>query len=125
MRWVNRRVRRGNGILLGALPIALLLLAYLVIASARHAANPNDKILPLPGAMAEAMGALLFEPDPLSGQLLFWADTLASLERLGMGLGISTLSALLVGLVLGVLPPVRATFGPLVTAIAVVPPIAL
>ena len=125
MRWVNRRVRRGTGILLGALPVALLLLAYLVIASARHAANPNDKILPLPGAMAEAMGALLFEPDQLSGQLLFWADTLASLERLGMGLGISTLSALLVGLVLGVLPPVRATFGPLVTAIAVVPPIAL
>lgn len=125
MRWVNRRVRRGNGILLGALPIALLGLIYLVAAAGRHAANPSDKILPLPGAMAEAMSALLFEPDQLSGKVLFWADTLASLERLGMGLGIATLSALLVGLVLGVLPPVRATFGPLVTAIAVIPPIAL
>jgi NitT/TauT family transport system permease protein len=71
------------------------------------------------------MAALLFEPDPLSGQLLFWADTIASLARLGMGLGIATLSALLVGLVLGALPPVRTTFGPLVTAIAVIPPIAL
>jgi NitT/TauT family transport system permease protein len=30
-----------------------------------------------------------------------------------------------VGLVLGILPPVRATLGPLVTAIAVIPPIAL
>lgn len=125
MRWVNRRAGRGSRILLGAVPIVLLVLLYLVAAAGRHAANPNDKILPMPGAMAEAMAVLLFQPDPLSGTLLFWADTLASLERLGMGLGISTLSALLVGLVLGVLPPVRATFGPLVTGIAVIPPIAL
>jgi NitT/TauT family transport system permease protein len=125
MRWVNRRVRRGNSILLGVIPIALLGLLYLVAAAGRHAENPNDKVLPVPGAMAEAMSALLFQPDQLSGQLLFWADTLASLQRLGIGLGISTLSALLVGLVLGVLPPVRATFGPLVTGIAVIPPIAL
>lgn len=125
MRWVNRRVRRGNRIILGAIPIVLLVLLYLVVAAGRHAANPGDKVLPVPGAMAEAMAALLFRPDQLSGQLLFWADTLASLHRLGMGIGISALSALLVGLVLGVLPPVRATFGPLVTAIAVIPPIAL
>lgn len=125
MRWVNRRIRRGNGLLLGALPIALLLMVYIVAAAGRHATNPSDKVLPLPRQMAEAMAALLFRPDPLSGQLLFWADTLASLQRLGLGLGISTLSALLVGLVLGALPPVRATFGPLVTGIAVIPPIAL
>jgi len=125
MRWVNRRIGRGNGFLLGAIPIALLVLLYLTAAASRHAANPNDKILPMPGAMAEAMAVLLFQPDPLSGQLLFWTDTLASLERLGLGLGISTVSALLVGLLLGALPPVRATFGPLVTGIAVIPPIAL
>lgn len=125
MRWVNRRIGRGKKILLGAIPIVLLVLLYLAIAAARHTANPSDKILPVPGAMAEAMAALLFEPDRLSGRLLFWADTWASLWRLGLGLGISTLSALLAGLVLGMLPPVRATFGPLVTAIAVIPPIAL
>jgi NitT/TauT family transport system permease protein len=125
MSWVNRRIRRGNRILLGAIPIVLLALLYLVIAAARHADNPSDKILPMPAGMAKAMAALLFQPDQLSGRLLFWADTLASLERLGMGIGISTLSALLVGLVLGALPPVRATFGPLVTGIAVIPPIAL
>lgn len=125
MRWVNRRIRRGYSILLGAIPIALLVLTYLALAAARHAANPNDKVLPVPGAMAEAMAALLFEPDRLSGQLLFWADTIASLQRLGIGLGISTFAALLVGLLLGALPPIRATFSPLVTAIAVIPPIAL
>ncbi|WP_423603249.1 ABC transporter permease [Sphingomonas sp. MS122] len=125
MRWVNRRIGRGNRIILGAIPIVLLALFYLVVAASRHAANPGDKILPMPDAMAGAMAALLFQPDRLSGQLLFLADTLASLQRLGLGIGISTLSALFAGLVLGVLPPVRATLGPLVTAIAVIPPIAL
>ncbi|ARU16197.1 ABC transporter permease [Croceicoccus marinus] len=125
MRWVNRRVRRGNRLLLGALPIVALVVLYLVAAGARHSVNPSDKILPLPSAMVEAMASLVAEPDRLSGDYLFWADTLASLTRLGIGLAISTLSALLVGLVLGILPPVRATFGPLVTGIAVIPPIAL
>jgi NitT/TauT family transport system permease protein len=46
-------------------------------------------------------------------------------QRLGIGLGIATLAALMTGLVLGVLPPIRATLGPLVTGIAVIPPIAL
>lgn len=125
MRWVNRRIGRRNSLLLGLIPIALLVLLYLIVAADRHAANPRDKILPLPGAMGQAMWDMMFVPDKLSGQLIFWADTLASLERLGMGLGIATLSALLVGLLLGLLPPVRATFGMLVTGIAVIPPIAL
>ena len=125
MRWVNRQVRRSDRILLGSLPILLLVLLYLVLAAQRHAANPLDKILPLPGGMAKGMAALLFQADQLTGQLIFWADTLASLQRLGLGLGIATLAALMVGLVLGVLPPVRATFGPLVTGIAVIPPVAL
>jgi NitT/TauT family transport system permease protein len=125
MRWVNIHLTRGQRILLGALPIVLLLLVYLVMAAQRHADNPMDKILPLPGAMAQAMSALMFQADQLTGTFVFWVDTLASLQRLGLGLGIATITALVVGLVLGVLPPVRATFGPLVTGIAVIPPIAL
>lgn len=125
MRWVNRHVRRSNSILLGALPILILVLLYLFMAAQRHAANPMDKILPLPTSMVQSMSALMFQADQLSGQFVFWADTMASIQRLGLGLGIATLTALIVGLVLGVLPPVRATFGPLVTGIAVIPPIAL
>lgn len=125
MRWVNRHVRRSDRILLGSLPILLIVLLYLFLAAQRHALNPMDKILPLPSGMAEGMAALLFHADQLTGKLVFWADTLASLQRLTLGLGIATLAALLVGLLLGVLPPVRATLGPLVTAVAVIPPIAL
>ena len=125
MRWVNVRPNQRSAMLLGALPLLLVLVVYLFAAAARHAANPADKILPTPGAMVAAMRGLLVEADPLSGHLIFWADTLASLQRLGLALGICALSALLVGMVLGVLPSARATFGGLVTTIAVIPPIAL
>lgn len=125
MRWVNRKVGRVNTMLMGAVPIVILIVVYIILASERHAINPSDKILPLPGAMVDAMRSLVLERDQLSGRYLFWSDTFASLRRLFLGLGISTASALLVGLVLGILPPVRATFGALVTGIAVIPPIAL
>jgi NitT/TauT family transport system permease protein len=125
MRWVNVRPNRRTAALLGALPLLVALVAYLFASAARHAANPSDKVLPTPAAMLEAMRGLLLDVDPLSGHLIFWADTAASLERLGLGLGICALSALLVGMVLGVLPAARATLGAFVTTIAVIPPIAL
>ncbi|MEE4289410.1 MAG: ABC transporter permease subunit [Erythrobacter sp.] len=116
---------RGNRLLLGLLPIVVLAIAYLILAADRNAINPAEKITPMPSAMVEAMWSLVFERDQLSGRYLFWADTLASLKRLGLGLAISTLSALVVGLLLGVLPTFRAMFGMTVTSIAVIPPIAL
>jgi len=125
MRLVNIRPTRSVTVMLGALPLLMLVLAYLVASASRHAFNPADKILPTPGAMVAAMRALVLVPDLLTGERLFWSDTFASLQRLGLGLAISTISALFVGLVLGLIPAVRATFAPLVTTVAVIPPIAL
>jgi NitT/TauT family transport system permease protein len=125
MRWVNVRPTRRTATLLGIVPLLVVLVAYLFASAARHAANASDKLLPTPAAMAAAMHGLVVDADPLSGHIVFWADTAASLERLCLGLGICTLSALLVGMVLGVLPAARATFGALVTTVAVIPPIAL
>ena len=125
MRLVNIRPRRLTSLVLGALPLLLILVLYMVAAASRHAANPADKVLPTPGAMFQAMRLLVGSVDPMTGTLIFWADTSASLSRLGLALAICTLSSLLVGLVLGVLPVARATLGALVTTIAVIPPIAL
>jgi NitT/TauT family transport system permease protein len=125
MRLVNIRPKRGEALMLGAIPLLVLVLAYLIASASRHAFNPADKILPTPEAMATAMRALVLVPDSMTGERLFWSDTLASLERLGLGLAISAVSAIIVGLVLGLIPAVRATFSPLVTIIAVIPPIAL
>jgi NitT/TauT family transport system permease protein len=125
VRWVNIRPKPGVALLLGAIPLLLFILYYLLASGSRHAVNPADKILPVPAEMIAAMRALMFVRDPMTGGLTFWSDTIASLQRLGLGLGISTVAALLVGLVLGLLPAVRATFGPVVTTVAVIPPIAL
>lgn len=125
MRWVNAKPKRGNATLLGLMPMLAVLIAYTVASALRHAANGADKILPTPAAMIDAMRSLIVEVDPLSGRIAFWSDTAASLERLGIGLGICALCALLVGMVLGVLPMARATLAPLVTTLAVIPPIAL
>jgi NitT/TauT family transport system permease protein len=125
VRLVNIRPSRRVAAMLGAAPLVLLVLAYLLASASRHALNPADKILPTPDAMIAAMRSLVLLPDAMTGQRLFWSDTFASLQRLGIGLAISTLSALLAGLMLGLLPAVRATLSPLVTTIAVIPPIAL
>lgn len=125
MRLINRRPSRRAALLLGLAPLLLAIIAYLIASASRHAINPADKILPTPAAMVAAMHTLVAVPDRMSGSYLFWDDTTASLTRLGLGLAISTLSALLLGLVLGLVPLVRATLGPLVTTIAVIPPIAL
>jgi NitT/TauT family transport system permease protein len=125
VRIVNLKPTRRAKVLLGVAPLLLLALAYLIASASRHAINPADKILPTPQAMVTAMHSLVLVPDTMTGELLFWADTSASLWRLGLGLAISTLSALLLGLGLGLVPTARATFGPLVTIIAVIPPIAL
>ena len=125
MRLVNRRPRGGSSIALGAVPLLAILVFYFLASAARHADNPADKVLPTFGMMVSAMSNLLTQPDLLSGRLIFWADTAASLQRLGLGLGISAIAALLIGLALGVLPLLRSSLGPIVTTIAVVPPIAL
>nr|WP_277967907.1 ABC transporter permease subunit [Sphingomonas echinoides] len=125
VRLVNIRPTRRVAAMLGATPLLLLVLAYLIASASRHALNPADKILPTPEAMLSAMRMLVMLPDAMTGERLFWSDTFASLQRLGIGLGISTISALLAGLVLGLLPAVRATLGPLVTTVAVIPPVAL
>ena len=124
-RLVNIRPGRSGRIFLGAAPLGLAAMAYLVASAARRSLNPTDRILPSPGAMWDAWQRMAMTVDPVTGEVPLIADTLASLSRLGLGIGIATGSTLVLGLVLGLLPVVRATLGPLVAAIAVIPPIAV
>jgi len=124
-RLVDIRPKRGLRILLGALPILALILLYLVASETRHAENAADKVLPTFAAMAEAIHGFTTATDPASGRVQLVADTLASLYRLGIGLGIATATALLLGLLLGAVPLARALLGPVITIIAVIPPIAV
>ncbi|CAN7286244.1 ABC transporter permease subunit [Phenylobacterium sp. LjRoot225] len=124
-RLLNVRPRGGGRLLLGLVPILIVLLVYLAGSTARHAANPADKILPTFGAMADQIRVMAFHVDPQTGQVPLVADTLASLKRLGSGIALAAGTTLVLGLAIGLLPVVRAGLGPLVATIAVIPPIAV
>lgn len=125
MRFTNRH----PGILLRAglisLPFAVLFIAYALGSQARLAENPSDKLMPSPAKIAETAHRLLTEPDKRSEKILFWHDTAASLFRLSLGVGISAAFAAIFGLLIGLLPYMRATFAGFVAVISMIPPLAV
>ncbi len=125
MRLINLRPERGTRLVLAALPFGLTLLAYALASAARLAVNPTDKLLPGFGTLAQAIGRLALAADPRTGEILFWEDTLASLERIGAALTIATAVALVLGLLMGMLPYLRALLASFVGALSMVPPLAL
>ena len=125
MRWINRHPGRGSVLLIGALPFGLLALAYLIGSAIRLAGNPQDKLLPALVTIAQTVDRMAFAPDPRTGDYLLWTDTAASLERLGTALLISALLALVLGMLIGMLPYVRALLAPFVAFVSMVPPLAL
>jgi NitT/TauT family transport system permease protein len=124
-RLLNLRPRGSHSLALGLLPILLLLVLYFAASAARHSANPSDKILPTLGAMVEQVHTMGFTVDPLTGKIPMLADTVASLTRLGAGVGFAAITTLILGLAIGLLPVIRAGLGPLVATLAVIPPIAV
>jgi NitT/TauT family transport system permease protein len=125
LRLVNARPARSTALVLGALPLAAVGVAYLIASGARLAANPNDKLLPSPAQMWAAFFELAAVPDKRSGDLILWVDTYASLLRLLAGVGAATIAALVLGIALGFIPRIRALLLPFVTIVCVIPPLAL
>lgn len=125
MRLINLHPDRGTRLVLGLAPFGALMLAYLIGSAVRLATNPADKLLPALTTLAASIERLAFLPDPRTGDILLWADTLASLARLGWGLGLATAGALAIGLAVAVLPLARAALSPLVAFVSMVPPLAL
>ncbi len=124
-RLLNIRPKGASRFILGTAPLIVLALLYLLASTAQHALNPNEKILPTIGAMVDQVRIMAVQVDPQTGSIPLWQDTFASLRRLGLGLSIATASALILGLAVGLLPLARAGIGPLIAAVAVVPPIAV
>jgi NitT/TauT family transport system permease protein len=124
-RLLNIRPRGGGLVLLGAAPLLAMIAIYFFASEARHALNPNDKILPTFDEMADAARMMAFQANARSGDIPLLVDTIASLRRIGIALIISTFATLALGLSLGLLPLLRGTFNPLLAAIAVIPPIAV
>jgi NitT/TauT family transport system permease protein len=124
-RLVNRHPTRRGAVFLSVLPFILLIAAYIAGSNARLAVNPRDKLLPSPATLAHTMHHYVFEEDERSGDILFWTDTTASLERILMALAISALIGVALGLAMGVIPYVRVTLAPFIAAVSLIPPLAL
>ena len=113
------------GWLWGLLPFVLLLAVYLVASQQRLADNPQDKLLPSFARMGEALQQAAIEPDRRTGERVLWTDTLASLKRLALGVGSAALFGLLAGLNMGLHSSVKRLFGPFLTVVSLVPPLAV
>jgi len=124
-RIINLRPSTGSAVLLAALPFFLLLIAYLLGSSVRLAVNPEDKLLPAFATIGSAIQQYAIDPDPRTGEVLLWSDTAASLVRLGWGLAISAALGLVFGIVIGIVPYVRAGFSAFVAALSLIPPLAV
>lgn len=124
-RLVNRVPPRRIAVLLGVAPFVLLAALYLSASALRQRDNPNDRLLPPIASLAAAIHDYALVEDPRSGDILLWTDTLASLERIGIALAISAAAGLVLGVLLGVVPYLRAAAVPLLGAIAMVPPLAI
>jgi len=124
-RLINRHPGSGSRIALGLVPFVLLAALYLFNSSLRLAANPNDKLLPGLDSLGAAIAQMAFQEDQRSGHVLLWLDTGASLERLAIALLISATLGLVIGIALGLIPYVQASFASLVAALAMIPPLAI
>lgn len=112
-------------ILLAILPFLLTGYLYLSETEYRHFLNPKDKLMPLPTQMYEYTRDYVSRIDDRTGQNLFLEDLKISLKRFGLGVGIFSSTALLLGVLLGVFPWLRTTFTPILIFISIIPPLAI
>src|SRR3981189_3721086 len=118
---MNIAPARGSRILLAAIPFFLIVMVYIIGSAEGGGANPDDKLLPPISEMADTTKRLATEPNRRSAAYVLWTDTAASLQRLLLGLGISTLIGLCFGLTVGLLPIAGASFGTIVAGVSRTP----
>jgi NitT/TauT family transport system permease protein len=125
MRIINLHPDRRVARLLAALPFLAVVVAYFITSSVRLAANPDDKLFPGIGKMIAAVNLMAFTQDMATGDYLMWTDTVASLQRLTLGLAIAVGIAFVVGIAVGMVPYLRKLFVPFIAAFSMVPPLAI
>ncbi len=115
--WVGR--------FLAIAPFVVLIVVYLAASHKRRAENPDDKILPSFAQMVDAVDRLAFTRDPRSDQYVMLQDTLSSLKRLALGIGLAAVTGLLLGINMGLFPGMGITLNAIVTFVSIVPPLAV
>lgn len=124
-RLINQHPSVLNRLLLAALPFLLVFLVYAVASEARLSINPDDKLLPGWTTIQAAIIRMGFVPDLRSGDYLLLVDTMASLQRLAIGVACATVIGGLIGVLQGLIPYVRATMENFTGVIAMIPPLSI
>ncbi|MFM2480059.1 ABC transporter permease [Celerinatantimonas sp. YJH-8] len=124
-RLINRKPDHVSRVLLGLLPFIIILALYIINSEARLAVNAQDKLLPSLHSIANAIYRVAMVPSRRTGDYLLWSDTWSSLRLLVMGVGFSALIGLVIGLLNGAIPLIKAPLSPLFTALSLIPPMAI
>jgi len=124
-RLINQRPEILSRLLLAALPFFLAFLAYALASQARLAINPTDKLLPAWSTILDAINRMTFVPDLRSGDYLLLLDTMVSLQRLAIGVGLAMLAGFIIGVLQGLIPYVRATLANFTNVVSMIPALAI
>lgn len=119
------RPSRPSKLVSGLLPFALLVAGYLIVSHIRLETNPRDKLTPSISQMTKSVKLMAFTRDRRTGQYLMLADTLSSLRRMALGLGLAALVGLFLGMNMGVLPGAGVTLIPVITFLSIIPPLSI
>jgi NitT/TauT family transport system permease protein len=124
-RIINYAPRPGVRLILAILPFIVVLAIYMLGSNARLAVEPADKLMPSFASFWNTMVRMATTVDKATNQYLLWWDTWLSLQRLFLGLGISAVLGLVLGIIVGFVPYLRATFEPFFAAFSLIPPLAV
>lgn len=110
---------------LACIPFAIAIAFYSHASHERHKENPQDKILPSLSQMVKATSTMAFVKDKRSGDYLLWKDTTASLRRIAIGVSVSALIGLILGMNSALFRGMGALTVPFFTFASIVPPLSL
>lgn len=122
-RYMSNRFFKKQAFWVGVVSVGLILGFYGYFAWDRNLINPDDKLLPLPSKLWDAL-LLSLSPDT-TGNIMLLSDTLASVARLLLGLSAAVFLALAITLLSYVSKRFSQFMAPLVQIFAKVPPVAL
>ena len=109
----------------GLIPVLILVSLYFTVSHVRLATNPSDKLTPSFSQMVDAVKRATIIPDPRTGHYTLLDDTLASLRRIGIGIGLAAVFGLLLGVNMGLFPGFRAIMEPVIKFFSIVPPLSI
>jgi NitT/TauT family transport system permease protein len=107
------------------LPFIFLIGLYGYASHLRLVENPHDKLLPSFSQLLEGIKRVAFEEDKRTGDILLWKDTFSSVTRLFLGVILSFIFSLLLGLYMGLSRSIEALFSSFVVFLSMIPPLAI